>query len=304
MRRHGADFGAGNKAIAVTIKMKVSEYLDMIDSGMGGGPNAMALAGGGSIRSLPPDAEIDVTVTVPEGFNRPMMMSGDKDGPGSGSGDKDGTPPKDPASTEEPEIKPVEVEKVEADLTVQPDKPSALRMSPEKADTAVAEMKATGRLTGDMDVLDQTVSKAKAGQDGSLGELEAIQRWLDEGATVEVLPEVQNSGLKNPDYRVNGKIREVKSRSTPLADSDWIKKKIQEANSQVKKSGTGEKGEVELQLRGDDFGDLTVADIENQLRDFNPGTNRSLDRVAIYRDGQLFAEWIRAADGTVSRIFP
>jgi len=78
-------------------------------------------------------------------------------------------------------------------------------------------------VTGDFSVLDGVVREAKAGEAGKLGELEALRRWVGDGRTVEVLPEQQNaidpaSGkpMKNPDYRVDGSIIEIKSRRTPF----------------------------------------------------------------------------------------
>jgi hypothetical protein len=87
-------------------------------------------------------------------------------------------------------------------------------------------------------------------------------------------------------------------------DDKWIQKKIRESNSKIKRSGHHESGTVELNLRGDEFAGLTIGQIERQLRDFNQTTSRSLERVVIYRNSELFAEWIRHPDGAVTRTFP
>jgi len=135
---------------------------------------------------------------------------------------------------------------------------------------------------------------------------------------VEVLPEKQNAvdpntgkPRKNPDYRVDGVTTEIKSRSTPLAESnsadgeggDWIKTRIKRANTQMKQSGTSGSGTVELQLRGQ--AETGLSEMERQVRaNFNGDRGRSLHRVAIYRHSVLIGEWLRQADGTVVRTFP
>src|SRR6185503_19211428 len=125
--------------------------------------------------------------------------------------------------------------------------PKHYSLKPSDVEQAAQAMKVSGRLEGDMAVFDKLVQQAKAGQAGSLGELEAIQRWIDNGSTVDVLSEHQNqlnaSGKTrtNPDYRVDGKLREVKSRSDAL-DNEWVKENVTKANKQIKNSGLDEQG--------------------------------------------------------------
>jgi len=177
-------------------------------------------------------------------------------------------------------------------------------IKPSEVDAVVAELKASGRLSGDMEVFDKLIAKAKAGQDGSLGELEAIRRWLREGKKVEVMPEHQNAGVKNPDYRVDGELLEVKSRSKEV-NNRWFKDEIGDANEQLKLSGLDETGAAELQLRGEKATAATFEQVERQvLGKFKSEMSRSLHRVTVYKDGALFAEWRRNPDGTVVRIFP
>jgi hypothetical protein len=192
----------------------------------------------------------------------------------------------------------------------QPAMPKHYSLKPTDVEQAAQAMKASGRLHGDMAVFDKLVGQAKAGQTGSLGELEAIQRWLDDGRTVEVLPEHQNqlnAGGKprtNPDYRVDGKLREIKSRSNTL-DDDWVKENITKANKQIKNSGLPEQGEAELQLRGPEAEHTTLAQVERQVKgNFSTQFGRHLRRVAVYKNGVLFAEWERLPDGTIQRTFP
>jgi hypothetical protein len=188
--------------------------------------------------------------------------------------------------------------------------PKHYSLKPTDVEQAAQAMKASGRLHGDMAVFDKLVGQAKDGQTGSLGELEAIQRWLDDGRTVEVLPEHQNqlnAGGKprtNPDYRVDGKLREIKSRSNTL-DDDWVKENITKANKQIKNSGLPEQGEAELQLRGPEAEHTTLAQVERQVKgNFSTQFGRHLRRVAVYKNGVLFAEWERLPDGTIQRTFP
>jgi hypothetical protein len=161
-----------------------------------------------------------------------------------------------------------------------------------------------------MDQLNKVIKDAKLGQEGALGEIEAVQRWIQEGRTVEVMSEAQNQvgpdgkPIKNPDYRVDGKIAEVKSRSGPL-DDRWVKDQISKANKQVQKSGTGEQGSVELQLRGEEAGRATVGDVERQVKGaFNDSRGGNLDRVVVLKDGVKLGEWVRQPDGQVVRVFP
>jgi hypothetical protein len=188
--------------------------------------------------------------------------------------------------------------------------PKHYSLKPSDVEQAAQTMKASRRLQGDMAVFDKLVEQAKAGQAGSLGELEAIQRWLDNGSAVEVLPEHQNqlnaSGKPrtNPDYRVDGKLREVKSRSDTL-DNEWVKENVTKANKQIKNSGLSEQGEAELQLRGPEAEHATLAQVERQVKgNFSTQFGRHLRRVAVYKNGVLFAEWERLPDGTILRTFP
>jgi len=96
----------------------------------------------------------------------------------------------------------------------------------------------------------------------------------------------------------------VKSRSETLDDS-WAKENITKANKQIKNSGLDDQGEVELQLRGPEAEHATLAQIERQVRgNFSTQFGRSLYRVAVFKDGVLFAEWARQPDGTIQRIYP
>jgi hypothetical protein len=188
--------------------------------------------------------------------------------------------------------------------------PQHYSLKPSDVEQSVQAIRASGRLEGDMAVFDKLVEQARAGQAGSLGELEAIQRWLNSGSKVEVLPEHQNqlnaSGKPrtNPDYRVDGKLREVKSRSDAL-DNEWVKENVTKANKQIKNSGLNEQGEAELQLRGPEAEHASLAQIERQVKgNFSTQFGRHLRRVAVYKNGVLFAEWERLADGTILRTFP
>jgi len=51
-------------------------------------------------------------------------------------------------------------------------------LTPADVDNIIKKIKASGRVTGDLSVLDKVAREAKTGEPGKLGELEAIQRWL------------------------------------------------------------------------------------------------------------------------------
>jgi hypothetical protein len=199
---------------------------------------------------------------------------------------------------------------VEGEPVSQSSSPSGL-ISAAEVDTVAARIRATGRLIGDMDLWENTLRKAKAnvGDHGALGEIEAVARWIDEGRLVEVLPERQNAGVTNPDYRVDGHLREVKTRSRALGKR-WIKDEIADANTQFAGSGlvdpaTGlpETGTAELQLRGE-VEDATLESVERQIRGAMTGRNRSVERVRVLHNNHLLGEWARLPDGTIQRIFP
>ena len=158
-------------------------------------------------------------------------------------------------------------------------------------------------LSGDDAALNKMFKEALDGDDGALGELEAIERWLKDGKKVEALPEAQNAGVKNPDYRVNGEIIEVKSRKVAL-NKRYIKDQIRKANKQIEESGTGETGALEIQLRGEG-GKASLDAIQQQVNgQFTADRSTLLSRVSVYRDGQLAGSWIRQADGTITRALP
>jgi hypothetical protein len=168
-----------------------------------------------------------------------------------------------------------------------------------------------------MNILEKIVRDARSGQDGALGELEAVKRWISLGKRVEVLREAQNEELPtgeyrtNPDYRVDGIVTEIKTRTKRFPDPgqggkrgrEWIKREISEANKQIRNSKLPERGQVELQLRGE--AEMSLNEIEQNVRgNFNSEHGKSLRRVAIYRTGKLVGEWLRNADGAVVRSFP
>jgi hypothetical protein len=159
-------------------------------------------------------------------------------------------------------------------------------------------------LTGE-ERLDKIARDAERGDVGAQGELDALERWSDAGARIDILPEVQNSGRRNPDVRKDGQLTEVKTRVEPL-DDRYLKDQIAAANNQIKRSGLegADRGAVEIQLQGA-AGGATDGQIAEQVRGaFTPERGRSLERVAVYRDGELAGEWRRAPDGTVTQVFP
>jgi hypothetical protein len=169
-------------------------------------------------------------------------------------------------------------------------------------------IQSSGLVTGDLTKL---LEEAKAGDPGAIGELEAMERWVKEGKKVVKNEELQNvknadgSPRKNPDYTVDGSTVEIKTRNDSLAGDDrYVKSQIDSANKQIKKSGDApDPGALEIQLRGEAADTADAAAIERQVNgQFKPDRSRNLNRVTIYRNGEKFMEWIRNADGSVTRV--
>jgi hypothetical protein len=180
--------------------------------------------------------------------------------------------------------------------------PQPLQLQASDVDTMERILDADPRFTADADALAEVMKRARQGDAGALGELEAVQRWLAEGRSVQMLPEVQN-GPRNPDFRVDGQLTDVKTSTTDIGNRG-ISRDIEDVNDQIKRSAFDERGAADLQLHGD-AARAPLADIEQQVRrQFNPNRSRSLERVSIHRDGVLIGEWVRNPDGTVSRRFP
>lgn len=190
----------------------------------------------------------------------------------------------------------------------------AAPLTPSTVDATVRDLKSSGMVTGDMARLDHTAKDAAAGDPGALGELEAIRRWVSEGRRVEVPQELQNvrnpdgTTRKNPDYLVDGQLTEVKSRSERMSKR-WIKDRISESSAQFKQSESGNPGNLELQLRGEEAG-ASLADIDQQIRGaFTADRGTGLDRVTVYHDGVKISEWVRerspdGGPGTTRQVFP
>jgi hypothetical protein len=164
-------------------------------------------------------------------------------------------------------------------------------------------LKQSGLVSGDQDTLRKVTRDASDGQSGAVGEIDAMERWTSAGKKVEVNGEEQNSGHKNPDYRVDGVLTEVKTRTEAL-DDRWVKDQIGKSNNQMKKSPTGEAGAAELQLKGNDA-NVDISIVERQVRsNFNDKRGSGLNRVTVVSGGQVVGEWERDSGGTVRRIFP
>jgi len=169
---------------------------------------------------------------------------------------------------------------------------------------------------GDLDELAQRSAK---NQEGALGEVEAIERWLRngiKGEDIEVLKESNVREQTTPDCRVRGELTEIKTRDLAL-DRRWISDGVRRADVQMRNSGLdadrpmigsggrGPQGQVELQLRGEAARTATVDVVEAQVRArFNPQNGTNLRRVAVYGDGRLIGEWVRTAANAIMRTFP
>jgi hypothetical protein len=156
-------------------------------------------------------------------------------------------------------------------------------------------------------------------EDGALGELEAMERWLKQGIKgeeIEVLEQSTVKGQTSPDFRVRGELTEIKTRGTALSDG-YVADRVKYANAQIRESGLdagrpragvggfGPQGQVEIQLKGPAARSAVVDALDSQVRkSFNPKNGTSLRRVAVYSEDGLIAEWIRTARNEIVRVFP
>ena len=148
-----------------------------------------------------------------------------------------------------------------------------------------------------------------ANDDGALGELEAIERWLKEGVRgdeIELLERYTAPRQTSPDFRVRGELVEVKTRNIALSKR-YISDQILAANNQIKSSGlaAGQRGAIEIQLKGEAARTAPLRDVELQVdKAFERGENSSVRRVAVYGNGHLIGEWVRTVANAIVRIFP
>ncbi|MGC4095105.1 MAG: hypothetical protein QM756_45735 [Polyangiaceae bacterium] len=192
-------------------------------------------------------------------------------------------------------------------------KPRPEKNSPEDIDQRVEKLKNNPNVTSDpapdgsgRSVLDVTGEKARNGDPGSIGELEAIERHAGEGSKVRVRTESTEPNQTSPDLDVDGKMTEVKTRTEPLTKKN-VAKLITDANNQVKNSGEPGPGQADIQLNGKAAeSELSDSDLNRQVRsNFNEKNGRSLDQVNVFRDGEKIGTWERdPTTGKVNRTFP
>jgi hypothetical protein len=182
--------------------------------------------------------------------------------------------------------------------------PQPLRLEAGDVDTMARIFDADPRFTADRKALEDKLKDARNGNEGALGELEAIQRWLAEGRTVQMLPTVENqAGRRNPDFLVDGRVVEVKTTTADVGDRG-IRRDVADVADQIKKAGPDARGAAHLQLHGD-AANASLDNIESQVRrQFNQNRSSRLDEVSVYKDGVLAGQWVRNEDGSVTRRFP
>jgi hypothetical protein len=167
--------------------------------------------------------------------------------------------------------------------------------------------------------LDQLRDRIAHDEPGAMGELEALERMLNEGVKgeeIEVLEQSRAFGQKSPDFRVRGELVEVKTRELPLSKR-YFSDEVGYANAQFKDCGLdagrpmvgtntlGPQGHLEFQLRGEAARTATFDLVERQvLKGFTPAANTSVRRVSVYAEGRLLGEWIRTAANTIQRTSP
>ncbi len=199
-------------------------------------------------------------------------------------------------------------------------------------DNRLNSLKNSGLLVGSDAIIDKKLNdlanEVKLGQIGAKGEITFLERQiLSLGRSVEIIPESVQENVKIPDYAVylnqgetlKSEVTEIKTtvKTTNVSASSgwdkWIKNKIKEANTQLKKSGLayGIPGSLEMQLYEDaerDFCVILLKDKETVerwiLREFRPNQMSSLRRVAIYGNGQLLMEFSRTEDNQIIKTSP
>jgi hypothetical protein len=156
-----------------------------------------------------------------------------------------------------------------------------------------------GEVKGDLARLQQeAMSKNAKSRVGAQGELDAIERLAQEGKSVEKLSEQNVTGQKEPDLRVDGKLREIKTRVEEL-DDKWVKKQIEDANRQFRDSKHEDPyGSVDLQLKDQVATDSQLLEkAERQVRgQFKTDRSTSVTEVRLYNDGRMIGEWSRVGD--------
>jgi len=195
-----------------------------------------------------------------------------------------------------------------------------IRPTPDPKTDGIADRIRALKKAGVRGNLDQLKARILSSTDeGALGELEAVERWLQQGIKGEEI-ELQEAstvrGQKTPDFRVKGELVEIKTRDAALS-KDYIRDRVGDANSQMKESRLdagrqmvgvnrfGPQGQLEIQLRGEAARTGALDQIETQVREsFGATKSTSLRRVAVFGDGRLIGEWVRTAANTIVRTFP
>jgi hypothetical protein len=194
--------------------------------------------------------------------------------------------------------------------------PQTLPQTPTDIQQLLEQLKASGELMArSKSVIDKKLEdlnrEANKGQIGAQGEIVFLQRKIFlEDKSVEFIPPSQKARVTRPDFRVRAakvEVIEIKTAvKAPKLWESWLKQKIKAANKQIKYSQlrVGLPGALELQLFDDaatSFQQTSLNDFEQYIRrNFRVDQMTRLQRVAIYTNGQLALEFIRA----IVRSFP
>ncbi|MCB9553891.1 MAG: hypothetical protein H6705_18810, partial [Myxococcales bacterium] len=198
-----------------------------------------------------------------------------------------------------------------------------------KASDRVGSAKIAGaETTSAHDLLDDIARRAKLGEHGAQGELAALERRvLKDGNDVDLLRAVEKgddarftrdgarsrgnkTGEPNPrttpDIRTKGDTPELIDVKTavkaPKNWKRWINDQIAKVHDQMKRSRlrSGRPGGADLQLfeeAAEAFSTLGRTEVDNFVKGaFNAHRGTSLNRVTIYCDGNVAAEYIRVGD--------
>ena len=98
----------------------------------------------------------------------------------------------------------------------------------------------------------------------------------------------ENKVKSNLEHRAQtlGHRTAVRQIVVPTETITEVKDEIKGAGDQISNSGTGENGEVHLQLRGEEAGRATIEEVDRQVKGaFNETRGTSLERVTVLKNG-------------------
>jgi hypothetical protein len=173
--------------------------------------------------------------------------------------------------------------------------------------TEGASQPAPGELKGEFEQIRENATlRHRKESHGAQGELDAATELVNQGYTVERLPDSNIPNRTHPDFRINDShLLEIKSRNAPVT-KNWIHDSISNANTQFRDSGIGSNPQGFVQLRLSDQGVPDTEVLEQVVplidRIFHPAQYSKVIGVYVVHEGRLLAEWIRVGGKIVKTI--